>query len=360
MKTLLVLSIFFSVIVCNAFPQMIRHGYTSCNTCHYSPRGGGLMTDYGRALSKELLSNWSYEGEENWHYGFINNEKVPSWIKLGGDFRSLQVHSKDDVATIGRFIRMQEQVEAGFSFKNTTVSVTAGSDTLKENRPWYFPAFYMITNLTQELSIRVGRFVPRFGINTPEHIFSTRGPIGFGYQQERDTMELSYITSKWDASFAISKGELKDGSDADAYYGQVNYSFGGKDRWGLSFEKKSADDRATSIGLHGLVGFSEKLYLVTDTVYRRYEDASFNDLNGLYHFVQLGYEIDKGLHIMLLEDLKKKDLNADRTTESMYGIGLTFFPRPHVELQAVWTRRLALARSDNEADYAWFLIHYYL
>ncbi len=360
MKIFLILTLLFSAAVCNAFPQMIRHGYTSCNTCHYSPRGGGLMTDYGRAISKELLSTWSYEGEETWHYGFLKKEDMPSWIKVGGDFRSLQLHSKDDVATIGRFIRMQEQVELGFTYKGTTLSVTAGSDTLKESRPWYLPAFYVISNLTQELSVRVGRFVPRFGINTPEHIFSTRGPLGFGIQSERDTVEVSYINSGWDASVAVSAGELRNGSEADAFYSQLNYSFGTKDRWGMSFEKKTADDRATSVGVHGLMGFTEKLYLVTDTVLRRSETSSTDTLSGLYHFAQLGYELHKGLLVMVLEDIRKDDLSADSTTESMYGLGVTFYPRPHVELQAVWTRRLNLAQSTNEGDYAWFLIHYYL
>ena len=40
----------------SAFPEMIRHGYINCNACHVSPAGGGLLTAYGRTISKELLS----------------------------------------------------------------------------------------------------------------------------------------------------------------------------------------------------------------------------------------------------------------------------------------------------------------
>lgn len=318
------------------------------------------MTDYGKALSKELLSTWSYEGEENWHYGAIDNKKVPSWLKLGGDFRAAQVHSKDQMATVGRFIEMQEQVEVAVQHKSTWVSLTAASDTLIDTKPWYLPGFFVSTHVTDELHVRAGKFVPRFGINAPEHIFSTRGPVGFGYQTERDTLEFTYLTRKWDASIAATTGELKDGSSAEGFYAQVNYSVGSKDRLGLSFESKTKEDKALAIAAHALIGFSEKIYLITDTVWRQSETPNLGEEQGLYHFAKLGYEIEKGLHLILIEDIRKTDLGADNSTQSMYGLGFTFFPRPHLELQGVWTRRTNLARGPEAGDYAWFLMHYYL
>jgi hypothetical protein len=50
------------------FPDLIRHGYTNCIACHVSPNGGGVLTKYGRSLSKELLSTWGREGEEKFAY----------------------------------------------------------------------------------------------------------------------------------------------------------------------------------------------------------------------------------------------------------------------------------------------------
>ncbi len=42
--------------LCLGFPEMVRHGYVNCVACHMSPDGGGVLTPYGRSLSKELLS----------------------------------------------------------------------------------------------------------------------------------------------------------------------------------------------------------------------------------------------------------------------------------------------------------------
>src|SRR5215212_4582251 len=33
-----------------ATPNMIRLGYPSCASCHISPQGGGLLTDYGKGI----------------------------------------------------------------------------------------------------------------------------------------------------------------------------------------------------------------------------------------------------------------------------------------------------------------------
>lgn len=358
MKAILFFSFFFSAKAVLAFPQMIRHGYTNCMTCHTSPRGGGLMTDYGRALSGEVLSTWSYEGEQNWHYGAL--KKAPNWLKIGGDFRSAQVHSKTDQATIGRFIEMQEQIEVAAKLKDTLINITYSSDTLKESKPWYISQFYILSQLTDKLNIRLGRFIPRFGINTPEHIFSTRGPLGFGYQSERDTAEITFVENKWDFSLALTTGELRDTTDASGIYSQVNYSFGSHDKLGISLEKKSRSNEETSIGIHGLVGLSEHLYLISDTVFRNSRIANSSDTRGLFHFTKVGYELKKGFHLIAIGDLKKTNLSLNNHTESMYGLGFTFFPRPHFEFQGVIAKRRALARSPNEGDYVWLMMHYYL
>lgn len=46
-----------------AYPWMIRHGYTNCSGCHADPSGGELLTLYGHAISYEVLSTrWGGSG----------------------------------------------------------------------------------------------------------------------------------------------------------------------------------------------------------------------------------------------------------------------------------------------------------
>ncbi|HET9932198.1 MAG TPA: hypothetical protein VFQ35_15955 [Polyangiaceae bacterium] len=48
-----------------AYPWMIRHGYTNCSGCHADPSGGELLTVYGHAISYEALSTkWGGSSSE--------------------------------------------------------------------------------------------------------------------------------------------------------------------------------------------------------------------------------------------------------------------------------------------------------
>jgi len=51
-----------------AYPWMIKHGYTNCGACHADPSGGELLTSYGHGISWEALStHWSSSsGGSSW------------------------------------------------------------------------------------------------------------------------------------------------------------------------------------------------------------------------------------------------------------------------------------------------------
>src|SRR5579863_6263682 len=74
-----------------AYPWMIRHGYTGCTPCHADPSGGaGVLTAYGRAQSDLLLrsryGNTSEEADAT--SGLLFGLVQPAeGLRLGGDFR---------------------------------------------------------------------------------------------------------------------------------------------------------------------------------------------------------------------------------------------------------------------------------
>ena len=120
----------------HAFPEFVRHGYTNCITCHASPTGGGILTEYGRAISKELLSRGSWFFENRMDLPAVDTHEeqalngsvsLPRGISLGGDARALQLISDDSKATRGRFVFMQADLEAALSDgKRITVDGTIG------------------------------------------------------------------------------------------------------------------------------------------------------------------------------------------------------------------------------------------
>jgi hypothetical protein len=361
MKCLLGLITLFASQWLWAYPEFVRHGYTSCTACHISPRGGGVLTEYGRMMSREGLSTWGYEGEESWHYGALEKEATPDWFRVGGDFRSLQLHQQNSTLTMGRFIPMQQQVEGAVRLGSTWLSVAGARDMTRQDREFFIPRAYLLVPVSEQLSLRVGRFMPSFGLNVAEHIFSTRGAMGFGYQTERDTVELLYAAENWDLSAAVTMNQLRDGEEAAGFYMQANYSLTSHSQVGLSVENKTSGNQSRAVSLHGSVGLSEKLYVLSELAWRQAElFPGAGASEGVYHFAKLGYEIEKGFHLLVIEDLNKRDLGRSQWTETQWGGGFAFYPRPHLELQGLWTRRRELARSNEEYDFAWLMLHYYL
>src|SRR6185369_8141305 len=101
-----------------AYPEMVRHGYPNCVACHISPTGGGVLTDYGRALSKEIMSTFAFKGEERLVYFF----KTPKWFAIGGDFRAISFESHSSRATTNTYIPMQRDLEGAVTIKKRLVA----------------------------------------------------------------------------------------------------------------------------------------------------------------------------------------------------------------------------------------------
>ena len=135
MKHIFAALIVFVSLNVSAFPDMIRHGYTNCTACHMSPSGGGVLNQYGKSLSKEVLSTWGAEGEENFLHGAVDTTAVNDWLVLGGDIRAVQVHQENDLIKRGKFIKMQAGVELGINQPKWAVVGSFGQFNQEEWQP---------------------------------------------------------------------------------------------------------------------------------------------------------------------------------------------------------------------------------
>ena len=96
-----------------AFPEMIRHGYVNCTSCHTSPNGGGILNAYGRQTSAAALSTWGGEDEAKPFYNLFNQ---PDWIDTGAFIRGVQTAQSNSRVSEGYFWYMQADLEAAARF----------------------------------------------------------------------------------------------------------------------------------------------------------------------------------------------------------------------------------------------------
>lgn len=343
-----------------AFPDLIRHGYTNCTACHISPSGAGVLNPYGRSLSKEILSTWAYEKEELPLHGLVNTEKIEEWLAIGGDFRAVQVHQENENIKRGSFIKMQAGVEVAV-FQPTWALVSfIGQWINKDEWQPYASRYYGYYTPIEGLYIKAGRFLPSFGIQLPDHIYSTRGPLLFGYGMERDTLEISWLGEEWNFIGAYYKSPQKiSAQNQTGFIAQILKVFGENKKMGIQHLAEKDDLQEKKItGALAQLSWSKDFSTLLEIDQQLTTTAGGTQKKGIYALHKTGYEFYKGVNFLLLNDYMQSDIDKGSTKDYKYGPGLQWFPRPHWDVQAFWTRQ----QSGNlkEGDYAWLALHYYL
>lgn len=346
-----------------AFPEMVRHGYPNCTACHLSPSGGGVLSDYGRELSRELLAAWKSEDEDSVEQEALHGlVEIPEWLSLGGDLRGLQLVRDTPELLEGRVISMQADLEARVEVGPFALSSTAGWQATREEflsrRHW---AQYQAMD---ELSFRAGRFFPAFGIMLPDHIIATRQGLGFDQEMESYNLETSWLAEDWSV-FATAILGRPDDTSLDREKGVAltpAVHLGKSYKIGLNWLYGTRTARGTNryvTGLYGILGFTSNLYLLTEVDLQGQTSTSTGDRSwGWYHYQRLGYEPWQGFHLFVSEEISRPLFSNQGVFG--YGSGIQFFPRPHFEITGFIENQVTPQFPGEVVHVGWLLFHYYL
>ena len=154
----LVLAVFLPAAPAQAYPWMIRHGYTNCSSCHVDPSGWGLLNEYGRAQDQILVPTlWGRAPDEvqptpGIMYGAV---PLPSWLDVGLSLRGAVLSTTTSGATSWRDILMIADLRAGIQAGPFIASGSIG----------YVPVGALLAAVTHQ---------PRDNIVAREHYFGVR------------------------------------------------------------------------------------------------------------------------------------------------------------------------------------------
>lgn len=385
MKSALLLLLAIWPVSAHAFPEFVRHGYTNCVTCHASPTGGGLLTEYGRAISKELLSHGSFfwenrmelpPAEDKSEQPMNGTVELPRGLSIGGDARALQLIDDNPKETRGQFVFMQADLEAALSDgQRLSIDGTIGRAEPAANDPrnklgdWLVSRRHWLSlklgpaEAIDRFQVRFGRFYPAYGINIPEHTAVTRQQLGFDQQQESYNAELAYVTDTWNTFVTYDAGRPDNParSQEKGAVLQVSRALGNNYRVGVSgFYGHDANrlDRPyrRMAGVFGLLGFTPALYALTDF------NFTYDQLNhtGLAELLRFGWEFSQGVHFVVEQQTGKPSFGAPKIYAENYSLGLNYFPRVHWEfdLSAGLDRNTSASRDFDTV--LLFLAHFYL
>lgn len=372
MKTLVFLFIAFLAPSAEAYVENVIHGYMNCMACHHSPSGGGILNDYGRSLSRELMSTWKGpEGFEKPVWGLVPNQEN---VNFGGHFRGIQTKSKNDQFERGRLFAMQQNIELAVRTKNVWIVATAGTQEGPKGVPgkdeFISERHYVTWENAADERVRTGKFRQNYGLGESNHTRYIKSALGFGslsenYQLEFnkyfDTGELTLSSALGANLFSSDPSEKR--SDEKNIATTAAYYYGEKSKIGVSALLGETPARKRSLmGIYGILGFGAHSFVKYEFDYEYSKTIALeSESKGLFAgFISLGHQLFKGVTVSVLHEQLQRDLSDGQTRVHAPGVGVQWLPLPHFELQVEYKREFSKASPGNPLDSSWVLFHFYL
>ena len=327
-----------------AEPTFLSKQYPRCTACHYSAAGGGLLTPYGRSLSREEISTFGRQtasgvpaagtttGEEGFLFGALSSE---SPLQLGIDVRPSHVAVDLPGRTIAdRNFLMNLDLQAAWRRDRWTAygtvgrSPTRGGDALVSYEHW------VAWQATDTVSVRGGRFLPAYGVRFADHTSFTRARLDLAEDDQVYGIELGVSTDRTLLQVSAGPGRAEsllddDGRQAFTSSGRFQIDLTPRMVLAASALYRGASEAAPhSTGTGLSFGYAPAPWLTTWT----HADMQFQRLlaSGRAYILanQTSVEALRGVWLRLSPQWRWTDTDP-RSEIRRVVYGLDFYPRTH-------------------------------
>ncbi len=363
-----------------AYPWMIRHGYTGCVACHADPSGGGLLTPYGRAQS-ELLMSSRYghapaEEEEASRFSgpLFGVVTPPDALLVGGWLRSGYIWNTADGKLVDRrFLLMRAdlgaQVKVGHFRANGTLGIaSAGSRAQSQQASLSSSAdganlisreHWLGVDLADDtVLLRAGRLNLPFGLRNIEHTSWVRSETRTDYNQgQQHGVAVAYNSAAFRTEGMLIAGNYQLHPDAYRERGLTGFAelaLGEHNAVGASVlvTRANADVATSKETFRQAHGVFARLSFWRPLVFLAEADALVTSTSGAGTAVgytgllQADYEVVRGVHLALTgEGLRRPKSGA------VGGVGgwatVSWFFLPHFDARLDVVRRSGLGAPDT-------------
>lgn len=330
-----------------AEPTFLSKQYPRCTACHYSPSGGGLLTPYGRSLSRAEISTFGRRNaaagedaraEEAFLFGAFPSD---SPLQLGLDLRPSRLR----VEIAGRDLPdrnflMNLDLQAAWRAGGWAVYGTAGR---RPGGGFVSYEHWISRQVSDRVSVRGGRFLPAYGVRFADHTALSRDRLELGEADQVYGVEVGISTDRWLLQAAAGPGRAEsllndDGRAAPTVAGRLQRDFGSRTVLVGSVLHRGDSDRAlrsTSAGVS--FGYAPVPWLVTWTQ----GDVRSQDLSDGGRAViltnQTSVEAWRGVWFRVSPQWYRA-AGAPRAEIRRMVYGLDVYPRTHWHLNLSWYR----------------------
>jgi hypothetical protein len=207
-----------------------------------------------------------------------------------------------------------------------------------------------MVHANDELSFRVGRFYPVFGLMPAEHQLAIRSRLGWDQGQESYNLEGAWIGEKFSFFGAAVLGKQLDESDhAGVFTGE--YFFKDRFKVGASIQ---VGERFLA-GPHLNLGITPHLFYLAEVDFQKQSGVT-----GVAQYQKLSWEIFQGFHLFGVQEFSRSNFLSSSTVTTQYGPGIQWFPRPHFEFQLSWEWVQVPAIPALDSNLGLAMINFYL
>ena len=338
MRALIVLIVLAATAsIARAYPQFQLSKDQTCSDCHLNPAGGELLNENGMNTAQAM----SWLGDDPGP--FYGKVKPPDWLTIGGDLRGAYGYFGGPNASDVAF-PMQADLYVNAQVKNFSLHITGGLEdptygdetaTLFTTREHWLQ-WQQNEGSPDGLFIRVGRFMPVFGLRFDDHEVWTRRFGGTPLYGEAYGVAVEYIDPKWEVHAT--------GFVHDPFFTSIERGNGAA----LYAEARLTEK--TSIGVEGKLdvqpdekmyygGITAKQWLPTPGILLQFEGEAIHqkiDLGGhddqLVGYLMGTYFLPYGIMIDLGVEAYEPNVHLRYLDEEGADLNIHWFATSHVEL----------------------------
>ncbi len=368
MKLVFIFFLFIAPNISWCFPENVRHGYFNCTACHVSPSGGGVLTPYGRSLSAELMSTWGTAKTSGFFFSDNEDEKKNApWWRANLFLRGVQTKRNTPTIEKAQFFPMQADFESGIDLDKyaviATVGLRASKPALSKNLDqWFSRKHYALYRLSDNWTVRGGKFLFSYGLNGPDHVTATRRGLGWDQGSESYNFEATFSDESTSTILSVKSDAPSENLSIKDKGIAINQSFyiSNSSRVGLSGFIGGQDlyDRSV-LGPYWTWSITKEIYLDSEIFFQQKKlKSSAISQSGYATFHRLGYELTKGFIIFGQFDQSFLDSSDESTKYDSYGPGIQWLPFPHFEIMSYLGKEKAFGQDPT--DYWWIMLNIYL
>lgn len=343
MKHILLLIIFSLPLI--AIPRFSVENGASCNLCHINPTGAGLRNDYGTSLfsTEELpmekgmkLTNEDYTG------------MIVDHLRFGADIRfQVLSHTDKQDESHTAYFPMQGDLYGNLSVSKG-VEVYVKHDLLRQE-PEFWTTLPILPN---DGYVRLGRFIPSYGLRLDDHTaFIRGGNLRLSQGLQKEGMIFS--------PYMDNPGILEAGMYVSDFFVTLSTAnkFASGNEQGYGFSESLKDKNVTFRSEYsGSIGSGTTLVgcsIMTEGDFQMkgiFGGVSFGGLTwvgevdlaenwaypgttSLASFSELSYLLKQGIHLVTRFDLFDENIDIKQNAITRFTVGTDIFPISFFEIK---------------------------